>query len=301
MLENTDTIKNPGVNADVLPMSLSSMAMLVELRISTWTARKRDNETTMEINTSKEADQDSGSVYKYLMAGSDHLKKIEKYSAKCRAWNGTQTLPWMKGIGLLPMENFFKYREQLATMEANFFALVDDFITEYPRLKNDQAFKLGKWYKADEFPDIETLPRRFKFEYNFLPVPESGDFRINCEARIKADLQEQYEKMFGDKLAEAMRDPWDRLHKVLTHMTDKLTDNEDGDRKIFRDSIIDNAVELCDLLTRLNVVKDPELEKARRMLEQAVTSTDIKDLRALSSARLELKTDVQSILNKFQW
>jgi len=277
------------------------MAMLVELRISTWTARKRDNETTMEINTSKEADQDSGSVYKYLMAGSDHLKKIEKYSAKCRAWNGTQTLPWMKGIGLLPMENFFKYREQLATMEANFFALVDDFIREHPRLKNDQAYKLGKWYQADEFPDIETLPRRFKFEYNFLPVPESGDFRVNCEARIKADLQEQYEKMFDNKLAEAMRDPWDRLHKVLTHMTDKLTDDEDGDRKIFRDSIIDNAVELCDLLTRLNVVKDPELEKARRMLERAVTNTDIKDLRALGSARLELKTDVQDILNKFQW
>ena len=299
MLENTDIIKNPGTN--VLPMSLSSMAMLVELRISTWTARKRDNETTMEINTSKEADQDSGSVYKYLMAGSDHLKKIEKYSAKCRAWNGTQTLPWMKGIGLLPMENFFKYREQLATMEANFFALVNDFIVEYPRLKNDQAFKLGKWYKADEFPDVETLPRRFKFEYNFLPVPESGDFRINCEARIKADLQEQYEKMFGNKLAEAMRDPWERLHKVLTHMTDKLTDNEDGDRKIFRDSIIDNAVELCDLLTRLNVVKDPELEKARRMLEKAVTNTDVKDLRTLSSARLELKTDVQDILNKFKW
>jgi hypothetical protein len=300
MLENTDTVTTADTYQP-LPMSLSSMAMLVELRISTWTARKRDNETTMEINTSKEADQDSGSVYKYLMAGSDHLKKIEKYSAKCRAWNGTQTLPWMKGIGLLPMENFFKYREQLATMEANFFALVDDFIAEYPRLKNDQAFKLGKWYKADEFPDIETLPRRFKFEYNFLPVPESGDFRINCEARIKADLQEQYEKMFDNKLADAMRDPWDRLHKVLTHMTDKLTDNEDGDRKIFRDSIIDNAVELCDLLTRLNVVKDPELEKARRMLEKAVTSTDVKDLRTLSSARLELKTDVQDILNKFKW
>jgi len=300
MLENTDTITT-AETYQPLPMSLSSMAMLVELRISTWTARKRDNETTMEINTSKEADQDSGSVYKYLMAGSDHLKKIEKYSAKCRAWNGTQTLPWMKGIGLLPMENFFKYREQLATMEANFFALVDDFIAEYPRLKNDQAFKLGKWYKADEFPDIETLPRRFKFEYHFLPVPESGDFRVNCEARIKADLQEQYEKMFSDKLAEAMRDPWDRLHTVLTHMADKLTDNEDGDRKIFRDSIVDNAVELCDLLTRLNVVKDPELEKARRMLEKAVTNTDVKDLRALSSARLELKTDVQDILNKFKW
>jgi hypothetical protein len=277
------------------------MAMLVELRISTWTARKRDNETTMDVNTSKEADQDAGSVYKYLMAGSDHLKKIEKYAAKCRSWNSTQTLPWMKGVGLLPMENFFKYREQLGTMEANFYALVNDFIIAYPQIKNDQAFKLGKYYRADEFPDVETLPRRFKFEYNFLPVPESGDFRINCEARVKADLQEQYDKMFQDKLQEAMRDPWDRLHGMLIRMSERLTDDEGGERKIFRDSLLENAVELCDLLTRLNVTKDPELEKARRMLEQAVTLTDIKDLRADESSRIELKASVEEIINKFNW
>jgi len=294
MTENTLTITGPVV-------SLSSMAMLVELRISTWTARKRDNETTMDVNTSKEADQDAGSVYKYLMAGSDHLKKIEKYAAKCRGWNSTQTLPWMKGVGLLPMENFFKYREQLGTMEANFYALVKDFINAYPQIKNDQAFKLGKYYRADEFPDVETLPRRFKFEYNFLPVPESGDFRINCEARVKADLQEQYDKMFKDKLQEAMRDPWDRLHAMLIRMSERLTDDDGGERKIFRDSLLENAVELCDLLTRLNVTKDPELEKARRMLEQAVTLTDIKDLRADESSRIELKASVEEIINKFNW
>ena len=290
MLENTTPI-----------MSLSSMAMLVELRISTWTARKRDKETTSDLNTSKNADQDASSVYKYLMAGSNHLEKIEKYAAKCRAWNGQQTLPWMKGVGLLPMENFFKYREQLGTMEANFNTLVDDFVVAYPSLVSAQAFKLGDYFDATEFPDAESLPRRFKFGFNFLPVPESGDFRINCEARVKADLQEQYDKMFSDKLAEAMRDPWERLHTVLMHMTDKLTDKEDGERKIFRDSLIDNAIDLCDLLTRLNVTKDPELEKARRMLEQAVTMTDLDDLRSLPDARAELKHNVQNILNKFNW
>jgi hypothetical protein len=132
-------------------------------------------------------------------------------------------------------------------------------------------------------------------------VPESGDFRINCEARVKADLQEQYDKMFNDQLTEAMRDPWDRLHGMLIRMSERLTDSEGGERKIFRDSLLENAVELCDLLTRLNVTKDPELEKARRMLEQAVTTTDIKDLRDDEGARLELKTNVQDIINKFNW
>lgn len=281
-------------------VSLSSMAMLVELRISTWTARKRDNEATMEVNNEKGADQDAGSVYKYLMAGSDHLKKIEKYAAKCRAWNASQTLPWMKGVGLLPMENFFAYREQLGTMEANFDALVQNFLDAYPGLVSAQAFKLGKYYRAEEFPDVQTLPRRFRFEYNFLPVPEKGDFRIQCEERVRQDLAEQYERMYQDKLKDAMRDPWDRLHTMLKHMVDRLTDEGD-ERKVFRDSLLTNPIELCDLLTRLNVTKDPQLEEARRMLEKAVRSHDVKDLRDSAGARVELRSDVQTILDKFSW
>jgi hypothetical protein len=37
------------------------------------------------------------------------------------------------------------------------------------------------------------------------------------------------------------------------------------------------------------------------MLEQAVTLTDIKDLRADESSRIELKTSVDEIINKFNW
>ena len=288
-------------NFEAPPLSLASMAMLVELRISTWTARKRDNDTTEEVNRAKNANSDAGSVYKYLMAGSDHLKKIEKYAAKCRAWNNQQTLPWMKGVGLLPMENFFAYRDQLGTMESNFNALVDDFIKVYPSLVSAQAFKLGDYFKAEEFPDAETLPRRFKFEYNFLPVPEKGDFRIQCEDRVRQDLAEQYDKMFNQKLADAMREPWERLHEMLTHMAERLTDAPDGTRNIFRDSLVNKPLELCGLLSRLNVTKDPQLEEARRMLEKALSGIDAEDLRKLPSARAELKSSVESIINKFSW
>jgi hypothetical protein len=179
--------------------------------------------------------------------------------------------------------------------------LVDAFIAEYPKIKNDQAFRLGKYYRAEEFPDVETLPRRFKFEYNFLPVPEKGDFRIRCEEQVRADLAEQYEKMYNAKLADAMRDPWERLHALLTKMSTTLTDRDDGERKIFRDSIVTNASGMCDLLTRLNVTKDPELEKARRMLEQAIAGFDPKDLRGSDGARVELKSSVDDILSKFNW
>jgi hypothetical protein len=198
------------------------------------------------------------------------------------------------------MENFFTYREQLGTMEANFGALVQNFLDAYPGLVSAQAFKLGKYYRAEEFPDVQTLPRRFRFEYNFLPVPEKGDFRIRCEERVRQDLAEQYDRMYHEKLKEAMRDPWERLHTMLTHMVDRLTDEGD-ERKVFRDSLLNNPIELCDLLTRLNVTKDPQLEEARRMLEKAVRTHDVKDLRESAGARVELRSDVQTILDKFSW
>jgi hypothetical protein len=307
MIENTLTVSSSsGINDSVVGysapiLSLSSMAMLVELRISTWTARKRDEESTTEVNNDKGASHDAGAVYKYLMAGSNHLEKINKYAAKCRAWHGSQTLPWMKGVSLLPMENFFKYREQLGTMEANFHTLISEFLAEYPKLVNTQAFKLGKYYRADEFPHVDSLPNKFKFVYNFLPVPESGDFRINCESRVKADLQEQYDKMFQDKIKDAMRDPWDRLHNVLTHLVERLEETPEGQRKVFRDSVLTNAIEMCDVLTRLNVTKDPKLEEARRMLERAISGMDADDLRKIGSARVELHSSVKDILDKFNW
>jgi hypothetical protein len=84
-------------------------------------------------------------------------------------------------------------------------------------------------------------------------------------------------------------------------MSTTLTDRDDGERKIFRDSIVTNASGMCDLLTRLNVTKDPELEKARRMLEQAIAGFDPKDLRGSDGARVELKSSVDDILSKFNW
>ena len=61
-------------------VSISSMAMLVELRISTWTARKRDDATTDEVNKAKNATDGASNVYKYLMARSEeHTSELQSH------------------------------------------------------------------------------------------------------------------------------------------------------------------------------------------------------------------------------
>ena len=116
-------------------ISIGSSAMLVELNISTWTARKLDKKVSAEVDVAKGAKTSAVNVNKNLLAGTGFLDTIQKYAASARHWHMTQTLPWSdNGLRLLPMSNFIAYKENLATLEKNYAALVDKFIEAYPNL-----------------------------------------------------------------------------------------------------------------------------------------------------------------------
>jgi hypothetical protein len=100
-----------------------------------------------------------------------------------------------------------------------------------------------------------------------------------------------------------MRDPWDRLHKVLIAMSDKLTDKEGEEeiKKRYHDSLIDNAQSLCAMLTHLNVTGDPKLEQARRDLEQTIMGTDMETIKDSATERADVKNKVDAILKQYEW
>ena len=151
-------------------------------------------------------------------------------------------------------------------------------------------------FDRDEYPTAEKLAGKFRFGYVFLPVPEAGDFRIDVNEQYKAELQEQYSKFYDSKLEQAMQDAWDRLHGCLERMSDKLS----GDTKqIFRDTLVTNAVEMCELLTKLNVTGDSKLEALRKKLESALVGLAAEDLRKDDDLRLDTKAKVDEILSMF--
>ena len=194
------------------------------------------------------------------------------------------------------MKNFFDYKQRLGEYETEFVEVVEDFLREYPTLVSAAAFQLGDLYNAEEYPHVDKLRDKFRFRYVFLPVPEVGDFRIDVNEEHKAELVKQYEQFYENKLSEAMNDTWERLHECLTKMSDKLAGDE---KQIFRDSLVNNAVDLCALLTRLNVTNDSRLEMARQKLESALVGVTPKDLRDDNALRKDTKAKVDEILSMF--
>jgi len=291
-------------------ISIASSAMLVELSISSWTARKLDKKVSAEVDVAKNTKVSAVNVNKNLMAGTGVLDKIIKYAAGARAWHLSQTLPWSdNGSRLLPMSNFMNYKEQLNVMEDNYNALVDKFIDSYPDLVSAAAFQLGDLFDRNEYPDAGSLRGRFKFNYSFFPVPNAGDFRIDINEEAKADIIANCNKAHQDRLNNAMRDAWERLKDCLTRMSDRLSvdyvKDENGQMveefRVFRDTLVDNAVELVDMLKHLNITKDPAMEKARQDLKLALSKHDAEELRSSLVARQSVKSQVDAILSKFNF
>lgn len=275
---------------------IQNSSMLVDLNISVWTGRKQDKKVSEEIDVAKSTKGKAGNYHKKLLSGT-RLDEVQKLVGSIRVWHYEQTLPWSDGGSrLLPMANFFDYKQKLGDFETEFLEAVEDFLAQYPTLVSAAAFQLGDLYNADEYPSVGKVQDKFRFKYVFLPVPEVGDFRIDVNEEHKAQLVKQYEEFYENKLSEAMSDAWGRLHDCLSKMSDKLAGD---DKQIFRDSLVNNAVELCSLLTKLNVANDSKLESARKKLESVLVGVTPKDLREDIDLRKDTKAKVDEILSMF--
>jgi len=276
---------------------IQNSSMLADLNISVWTGRKQDKKVSEEIDAAKSTKTKAGNYHKKLLAGTDKLEQVQKLVGMIRTWHYEQTLPWSDGGSrLLPMKNFFDYKATLSDYEQQFNDAVKEFLREYPTLVSAAAFQLGDLFDAEEYPDVDQLINKFKFRYVFLPVPDVGDFRIDVNEQHKEELVAQYESFYQNKLTEATKDVWDRLHECLSKMSGKLAGEE---KQIFRDSLVNNAVDMCDLLTKLNVTNDTKLEAARKKLESALVGVTPKDLREDDALRLDTKARVDEILSMF--
>ena len=283
-------------------MSITSSAVLTELNISVWTGQKLDRSVTDKVTSDSNAVRDAGQFKKNLMAGTGARKEIADYAASCRLWHNTHTLPWAdKGARLLPTSLFLAYKDEANVRRAYFESMVDKFMANYQTHVQTARTNLGALFDPTDYPSEEEVRSKFGFRLVFSPVPESGDFRLDLPKQDMEAMARDYESAFNDRLKDAMRTPWEQLHKMLTTMSAKLTESDDDTKKRWHDTFLTNAHEMCGMLTHLNITKDAKLEQARLDLERALAGVEIDDVKEDEDVRASVKAKLDAILKANAW
>jgi hypothetical protein len=294
-------MNNFAIDLDNFSVSkLSSSALIVNLSLSVWTGRKLDKRVSEEVDQQNSTKTRAGNYHKNLLAGSGKLTEITKVANAIRSWMYGVTQPWGdNGDRVLNMAYFMEFKDRLTDYEGQFSTAVNSFLNDYDTLVAAAAFQLGDLFNREDYPMREAIESKFGFRYSMTPLPQSGDFRVDIGEDGLRELQTQYETVLQQRVVGAMTEAWERLHDCLTRMSERLEDTEDGKRKIFRDSLVENAVEICGLLKSFNITGDTRMDEMRKQLEDAMRGVDADSLRDSDSLREQTKRKVDSILSKF--
>ena len=279
-------------------------AMLVDLNIAIYSGRKQDKATQGEVVAAKgSGSKKAASVYKNLFCDCKELDAITKFQARARAEHYKLTMPWNDhGARLLPTAALQDYKKSMNRYQSEFQMLVDAFLDKYDTLVAAAAFQLGTLFDRDEYLSREQVARRFRMDISFTPLPTAGDFRLDIESEVQQELIEQYEKRLDAQLTQATQENWNRLYAALQRLSDRLViDEETGKGKVFHDTMVTGALELCELLHVMNVTQDPDLTKASRQLEGVLSGVTPKELRDEHGTRVQTKQKVDAILAAFDW
>lgn len=286
--------------------NIDSAAMLVEFNASVWTARKLDKSTTDEVLANKRAgSKGAARVNKHLLADRPELEKIQGLVNSVRTFVYEHTLPWSdSGLRLLPTMSFEVFSARMAEYDEEFNKMVNDFVDVYPTLITAQAMALGDMFKREDYPTAESIKAKFAFRVTYLPVPSSGDFRVDVGNEAAKELQKQLDKIKQERVDAAMQDIRARLGDHLKRMSDRLSvDVINGEVKTrrFHDTLVSGALELCDMLKTLNITQDPDVESARGTLAKLLAGVEPDDLRKNMEIRNDVRTQVDDLLKKFDF
>lgn len=273
--------------------SLNRKAMLVTLNISYWSSRKYDRKVSQEVADSHKTDQRAGRYRKNLLpVDAPSYQAVRNAISAARDEHYKHSLPWSSdGARILPAANFQRYADAMREKRAAFDKAVREFIVEYPTLREQAKEALNTMYQSEDYPVPADIVDRFGFATKVYPLPSGEDFRVDLTNVNVGDIRNQIEQETKAAVAEGMKDAYARLHDVVSRMSARLGD-PDGK---FKNSLVGNIRELCDLLPSLNLTGDVELTRLVGDVKKKLTANEAEDLRDDPTLRKKVADDARQI------
>jgi hypothetical protein len=212
-------------------------------------------------------------------------------------WRG-MSLPYPDpGIRLIRQDDIASFDVQMTSLRAELDESVGHLDEHFAELKAIARERLGRLYNSADYPS--SLRGLFKLEYDFPSVEPPNYLR-----QLSPALYEQEKARMAARFEEAIRLAEEaftgELAKLVSHLAERISGQEDGKPKIFRDSAITNLSEFFERFGQLNVRSSEQLDNLVAQAQRIVRGVEPQELRDSSKLRQHVATQlvgVQSVLD----
>jgi hypothetical protein len=236
--------------------TLADKAMLVRLKRSMFSPFIADKVATQQVEVANGV-ANAGRYRKHLLKDGVYFNATQKAYGAIYDFHIKHTLPWLDdGLRMLPSAMYMDYVAEMRKLEseaARCVAMLEQ--NWYAEVTHDSS-RLGAMFNQADYP--ADIASKYGVSLQFLPVPSAGDFRVAIDPADEASLEQAIKDAEGNVASYVI----DQLLEPLRRAAAKLSVPIGQEGAIFRDSLIENMVEVAERLPRLNINNDPTLAKA---------------------------------------
>ncbi len=274
---------------------ITERAMLAAVHISIWTAIKHDRKVSREVAEQHGAYAGAGRYNKQLLREAERLESLRTLSGQIRQYFYKITLPWSdEGYRLLPAHFYFELTTKMREFEQAFAQQVEEFLAVYPSYIEQVRPELNGLFREEDYPSTDKLRNKFGVKLEVLPIPSGNDFRVTLSEEEQARVAQEIDENVRQSLQKGTEDLWTRLKGVVVHMVERLNEPESR----FHASLVTNICELVELLPRLNVNQDEELNRFAGEIRDRLCGFTARDLKKNEILRAATADDAAQILTE---
>jgi hypothetical protein len=170
--------------------------------------------------------------------------------------SGNQELLPEPGIRLIRQDDLGAFDVQMTTLRAELDEGVARLDEHYSELKL-AARRLGALFNPADYPP--SLVGLFAVEWDF-PSIEPPSYLRQLSPELYRQEQARMTARFDEAVRLAEEAFTSELGQLVSHLSERLTGQQDGKPKVFRDSAIGNLLEFFERFRQLNVGSSEQLD-----------------------------------------
>jgi hypothetical protein len=207
-------------------------------------------------------------------------------------WKGL-SLPYPEpGIRLIRQGDIGSFNVQLTTLKAELEEAVLRLDEHFAELKSAARQRLGRLFNAADYP--ESLRGLFDVSWDF-PSVEPPEYLRQLSPELYRQESQRVAARFDEAIRLAEEAFTGELAKLVSHLGERLSGQEDGKPKVFRDSAVENLQDFFQRFRSLNVGSSQQLDELVAQAQRVVSGVEPQALRTNVVLRQDVATQLAAV------
>jgi hypothetical protein len=212
-------------------------------------------------------------------------------------WRGV-SLPYVEaGMRLIRQADIPAFVHTMEGFQDELRNAEDQLNEVYGEVKADAQNRLGRLFNPADYPsEIRNL---FSVEWDF-PSVEPPSYLMRVAPEVYEEERRRVAARFDEAVRLAEQAFATEFARLLSHLTERLASGENGERRVFRDSVISNLTEFFGRFGEMNVRSSPELDALVEQARQLVAGVSPHQLRDNDSLRQQIALEMTRVRERVE-